>query len=201
MRPSGRFEQPQSTRNGGTHRFSLVRHQQWAHNLRMGEKPLSIDERPAQARMSVGGGPLGGDDAPPPAASINTTRSNIKAQSAVAGPPPIDGADGGTPGGVLNDGGPPDTSGGATVNTTRSNIKSQSAAGAPPPIDGADGGSPDGVLDDVPPDTSGAASINTTRSNIPSSGAAAVPGTESGGASTDGRDDPAGIAIKEQGVR
>lgn len=52
----------------------------------MGEKPLGIDEAPAAV---MGGGTLvGGDVAPPEiaAATINTTRSNIKTQG-VAAPP------------------------------------------------------------------------------------------------------------------
>lgn len=64
----------------------------------MGEKPLSIDEAPAQTAMIAGAGPSGGEEPPPPgsaAAGINTTRSNIKhaTPAAVAGTGPQAGGD------------------------------------------------------------------------------------------------------------
>jgi hypothetical protein len=56
----------------------------------MGEKPLSIDEAPQPVTVAAGG-PIGGFDTPPPgspaASSINTTRSNIRNQGAVAHDP------------------------------------------------------------------------------------------------------------------
>lgn len=63
----------------------------------MGEKPLNVDEAPQQAAVTAGG-PPGGFDVRPPisaaAGSINTTRSNIKNQGAVAHDPSTDAGDG-----------------------------------------------------------------------------------------------------------
>ena len=53
----------------------------------MGEKPLGIDEAPAQLGTIAGGAPLGGVDVPPPgmaANTVNTTRDNIRNSGSVA---------------------------------------------------------------------------------------------------------------------
>lgn len=73
----------------------LAKTQERAHDGRMGEKPLGIDEAPARMGTIAGSAPLGGGDVPPPAMAagvINTTRSNIKSTGSAkaASPPPKD---------------------------------------------------------------------------------------------------------------
>jgi hypothetical protein len=64
----------------------------------MGEKPLSTDEAPQPVTVAAGG-PIGGFDTPPPgssaAASVNTTRSNIRNQGVAAHDPATEAGDGG----------------------------------------------------------------------------------------------------------
>jgi len=132
MHARGRFEQCPSAQIEGYALIFLVKAPQNEHDGPMGEKPLSIDEAPAQARTIGAPGPLGGVDTPPPGMAadlINTTRSDIKSSGSVAAPPPIDGGGGGPVDGEPDDA-PPPGSGESLVVTTRSNIKnSGSVAG------------------------------------------------------------------------
>lgn len=87
MHPGGPFEQCPSQQSP-KRPVSLFKAPEWVHDGPMGEKPLSIDDAPAQASTVGGTGPPGGDTPPPDvsgAAGINTTRSNIKNSGAVAG--------------------------------------------------------------------------------------------------------------------
>ncbi len=124
MHAWGAFEQCLSAQIEDFVPFSLVKALQSEHDGPMGEKPLSIDEGPAQASTIGVPGPLGGVDTPPPgmaAGGINTTRSNIKHASSVAAPPPVDGGGGAVDGEPVDI--PPPGTGAAGINTTRSNIK------------------------------------------------------------------------------
>lgn len=64
MRSSGPFDQPSRAEIEAFPPFSLVKAPRRAHDGRIGEKPLSIDEAPVPT-ATVGVGPAGGFDAPP----------------------------------------------------------------------------------------------------------------------------------------
>lgn len=146
------FEQCPSEQIDKSAPILLVKALQSEHDGPMGEKPLSIDDAPAQASTIGAPGPLGGVDTPPPgmaAGGINTTRSNIKNSGAVAAPPPVDGGGGGSADGETEDPLPPEARA-AGIITTRSNIKHGGSVAA--------GGSGSAATDtDGPSDPSGLA--------------------------------------------
>ena len=186
----------------------------------MGEKPLGIDEAPAHMGTIAGGAPLGGVDVPPPAmkaGSGSTTGSSIKkAGSPVAAsqlpkglePTPTRPGDpfpdkpgpAGTAEPVAMEGDPIP---GADVKLGKNPGGAASAAMPGAQVDG----NPDG--DELDP-MAGAGSISTTRSNIKNSGSAAVashppkglePTPTRPGDPFPDKPGPAGIAIKENGVK
>jgi hypothetical protein len=84
MRHFRRFEQGRCAVSG---QIRLAKPTKEAHDGQMGEKPLSIDEAPAQLGTIMGASPPDLADVPPPgmtAGSITVTRSNIKSSGSAA---------------------------------------------------------------------------------------------------------------------
>lgn len=158
----------------------------------MGEKPLSLDEAPAQRAGVTGAGPpVILDDLPPVGAAsiVNTTRSNIKNSGAISTPTGTD--SGGEPAPVGSD----ETAAAGTspnlwwfrtsrqaagsISTTRSNIDNAGGVATPTPTGGGDG-DPSDTPDPPGPPEGGAAGINLTRSKIKAGGGG--PAAGAGGA-------------------